>query len=44
MNEVFPRVFRDEAGLLTKNYVPGVRVYGEKLISVDGVEYRTWNP
>ncbi len=44
MNEVFPRVFRDEAGLLTINYVPGVRVYGEKLISVDGVEYRTWNP
>lgn len=44
MNEVFPGVFRDEAGLLTKNYVPGVRVYGEKLISEGGDEYRTWNP
>jgi len=44
MNEVFPGVLRDEAGLLTKNLVPGTRVYGEKLLDIDGSEYRTWNP
>lgn len=28
--------------LYTKNLVPGKSVYGEKLISIDGVEYREW--
>ncbi|KAF9943594.1 Small subunit processome complex component, partial [Mortierella alpina] len=35
--------------LLTKNLVPGESVYGEKRISIEGVdgakiEYRVWNP
>ena len=30
--------------LATRNLVPGRRVYGEELVSVDGVEYRLWNP
>jgi len=30
--------------LLTKNLVPGVSVYGEKLIKQGSVEYREWRP
>lgn len=30
--------------LLTKNLVPGVSVYGEKLVKQDSVEYREWKP
>ncbi len=30
--------------LATKNLVPGVRVYDEKLIKYNGVEYRLWSP
>ncbi len=30
--------------LVTKNLTPGIQVYGEKLISVAGVEYRQWDP
>lgn len=35
-----------EAGkaLATLNLTPGKRFYGEQLVTVDGVEYRTWNP
>jgi len=38
-----------EDALVTLNSVPGVSVYGEKRISVDGaegekIEYRVWNP
>ncbi len=29
--------------LATKNLVPGQRVYGERLLSYQGVEYREWN-
>lgn len=29
--------------LATKNLVPGHRVYGERLIKYEGVEYREWN-
>ena len=36
------------SSLLTKSFVPGESVYGEKRISVEGaegkVEYRVWNP
>jgi len=32
------------AALLTRNLVPGKRVYNEELIQRDGVEYRTWDP
>lgn len=30
--------------LLTKNLVPGINVYGEKLLRVQNGEYRLWNP
>jgi len=30
--------------LATRNLAPGRKVYGEELVTVDGVEYRLWNP
>ena len=30
--------------IATKNLVPGVDVYGERLVNIDGTEYRFWNP
>ncbi|MFX0114069.1 MAG: fibrillarin-like rRNA/tRNA 2'-O-methyltransferase [Candidatus Hodarchaeota archaeon] len=33
-----------EMRLATKNAVPGTSVYNERLISIDGTEYREWNP
>jgi fibrillarin-like pre-rRNA processing protein len=34
----------DREFLLTKNLVPGSRVYNEDLIALDGAEYRSWDP
>ena len=39
-------LFIEEGGktrLVTKNLVPDMQVYGEKLITVDGIEYRLWS-
>jgi fibrillarin-like pre-rRNA processing protein len=30
--------------LATINLVPGVQVYGERLLEIEGVEYRVWDP
>ncbi len=30
--------------IYSKNLVPSKKVYGEKLVKIDGVEYRSWNP
>lgn len=30
--------------IYTKNLTPGISVYGEKLILIEGVEYREWDP
>ncbi len=42
-----PNVFFLEEGgntrLVTKNLTPNIQVYGEKLITVDGIEYRLWS-
>ena len=38
--------FLEEEGktrLVTKNLTPNIQVYGEKLITVDGIEYRFWS-
>ena len=43
MEEVFPGVYRLEQFLATKNLTPGLRVYNERLVKKDGVEYRTWD-
>jgi fibrillarin-like pre-rRNA processing protein len=37
-------VFEDRDFFWTKNKVPGVKVYGEKLRLAGGSEYRNWNP
>ncbi len=38
------RVYRDGRDLYTVNQTPGTSVYGEALSTVDGVEYRAWDP
>ncbi len=40
----FPGVFRSGDMLLTRNLTPGRRVYGERLFSQEGQEYREWVP
>lgn len=37
-------VFADRNRLYTKSADPGKRVYGERLVSVQGTEYREWTP
>jgi fibrillarin-like pre-rRNA processing protein len=41
---ISPLVYTEEEWLYTKNLVPGVTVYTEKLKDEKGVEYRSWNP
>lgn len=33
-----------EGKTYTRNMVPGKNVYGEKLVNIDGIEYREWDP
>lgn len=46
--EIFPNIFKldfdDKITLATRNLTPGLTVYGEELIIVEGFEYRSWNP
>lgn len=46
--EIFPNIFKldidDRVTLATRNLTPGLTVYGEELIIVEGFEYRSWNP
>jgi fibrillarin-like pre-rRNA processing protein len=42
-NGIF-EVLKDKKLLTTRNLDPGKVVYGEKMIQVEGVEYRTWDP
>lgn len=44
MKELFPGVWKNKGRLLTKNLVPGRRVYKEALIKIGKVEYREWIP
>lgn len=37
-------IFTDNKNFYTKNLVKGKRVYDEKLILKNGIEYRSWNP
>jgi len=39
-----PGVFTDGKDLFTVNGAPGKDVYGERLLKVEGVEYRQWDP
>ncbi len=40
----WPGIWREGRELFTRNAVPGAKVYGEALRTVDGVEYRSWDP
>jgi len=42
--EVYEESGKRRKSIFTKNLVPGKSVYGERLISQEGVEYREWNP
>ena len=45
MRELAPGVVGfDDGRILTRNLVPGQRVYDEELHTVEGQEFRTWNP
>ncbi|MDI6655665.1 MAG: fibrillarin-like rRNA/tRNA 2'-O-methyltransferase [Candidatus Hydrothermarchaeota archaeon] len=44
MIEKFRGVYLIDDKLATKNLVAGRKVYGEKLVQEDEVEYRLWNP
>ena len=39
-----PNVLTDGRYMYSRNLVPGKSVYGERLLMVDGVEYRLWDP
>jgi len=43
-DNVFILVQDGSKRLVTKNLAPGIQVYGEKLITVAGEEFRLWNP
>ncbi len=44
LEQLFPGVWRLEERILTKSLAPGKKVYGERVLKIDGVEYRVWNP
>lgn len=44
MEQLHPGVYRHEGRLYTKNLTAGVSVYDEPHCTVDGTEYRSWNP
>lgn len=44
LKKLFSSVYTADSMLLTKNLVPGTRVYGEQLVNIEGAEYRAWNP
>lgn len=38
------RVFSERGRLYTQSLCPGKRVYGERLLTISGTEYREWDP
>ena len=40
MEELFPNVFTQKGNIFTKNLIPGTKVYGEKLVTEEGIEYK----
>lgn len=44
ISEIFKGVFDINRMLTTKNLVPGKAVYAERLIRLEGTEYRAWDP
>ena len=44
INGLFQAKSDDKSRLVTHNKVPGKSVYGEQLLSINGEEYRVWDP
>jgi fibrillarin-like pre-rRNA processing protein len=44
MKEVFEGTYLIDDKLATESLTPGKKVYEEKLVDLDGVEFRLWNP
>lgn len=44
LKQILPGIFEINGQLATLNMAPGHKVYGEKLIEIDGKEYRFWDP
>ncbi len=44
MRQVFDGVFEEDRKLYTLNSVPKQQLFDEELLTVDGNEYRSWNP
>lgn len=44
MKQIFDRVYKEGRNIATKNKFKGNTVYGEKIISEKGNEYRIWDP
>jgi fibrillarin-like pre-rRNA processing protein len=44
MKEIFEGIYADSRGVYSKNLCPGTRVYGERIVTEKGEEYRDWNP
>jgi fibrillarin-like pre-rRNA processing protein len=42
--EIFPNIYMIDNRLATANLVKGKKVYGEDLVTHNGIEYRQWNP
>ncbi|HUY00017.1 MAG TPA: fibrillarin-like rRNA/tRNA 2'-O-methyltransferase [Candidatus Deferrimicrobium sp.] len=44
VNTFWYKKLNESETLLTLNYTPGHKAYDEKLLEIDGKEYRVWNP
>ncbi|MBW9220263.1 fibrillarin-like rRNA/tRNA 2'-O-methyltransferase [Methanothermococcus sp. SCGC AD-155-N22] len=49
VREIFDNVYEIDTGdgvrrIGTKSLVPSKRVYGERVVKIEGIEYRIWNP
>jgi len=44
LDNAFLLVEKGSKKLVTRNLTPGIQVYGEKLITIENVEYRFWDP
>ncbi|MBN1330601.1 MAG: fibrillarin-like rRNA/tRNA 2'-O-methyltransferase [Candidatus Heimdallarchaeota archaeon] len=43
--EIYNVIYPDNSRkIATRNFTPGLKVYGEELVTVKGVEYRLWDP
>lgn len=44
MQQIFDGIYKKNKSIYTKNLLPSKRVYGERLITEERIEYREWDP